>query len=387
MSLSLAVLAFAAGIFLGVIAAPRAASHSRRDPSGPFDSAVRNALTAVASGDAAAAAAALRRAVQLDSTNDALYLLMGQQLLESGDVSRAERVADVLLSRRDLSDSFLATAWLLKGQASEAASSVEAAIAAYRAAVEASPGATAAWIALGRALANERRWAEAIEAGEGLAKLSPESGSQLAARRRSLLARERLAEGRGAEAGQLATEALREAPELAAAHLVRGDASFQSGQIGEAIEAWSNASRFSDVAAALVVERLEQIGELTGDSDRARNFARDALGSRSGSGAGAWRIYAWLADDALRRARVEEAREWCGELEKTGAGVASAHRLRVRCDLAAQDAPPPAPLGATARRWGEESCWVDPWRCGRCGAESSEFEWRCATCHTWGNLS
>ena len=375
------LVAFFAGLVIGGLAMSATALwRSRSERRGPYDALVRTAFARIAADDHAGAAESLRQACRIDSGDDAVYLLLGSQLRRSGDASRAAQVADLLLARRDQRPEIAAAAWLLKGRLAEAVERYDDALAAYAMAAERDPGSVQALVARGRLLSRMRRWPDAIEVGDRLTKLNPQRGKLIAARRRVLLATELLAEGRAKEALSEAETALSDVDDLAAAHLSAGDAKFQLGRVGEAARSWQTSARLAPAISPLVVDRLEQLGAVSGDRDRARQFATEVA-----EGGGSWRVVAWLAADALARGAPLEAQRWCEELERVAPRSASAARLRARCDASMSESSPPPRLAATLAHWSDEPPWTDPWSCRRCGHRDEEFEWRCSSCHAWGS--
>lgn len=372
----------------GVIVTALVGSTVRRakpasDTPGPYQALIETALARSTADDFAGASAALRQAIEASSQDASLSLLFGDVLRRGGDVARAERVVEVLAARQDLSNEVRSALLLLRGRLLEETDSADEALACYEQAAGALPRAPAPLIALERLLSRLNRWPEAIAASLKLQKLVPDRGKLVTARRRVLYARELLAEARAEEALKQAQVALSEVPNLAAAILTRGDALYQLGQRTQAREAWLEAAREAPHVTALSLDRLEGTGS-TGDREIARRFAQDMI-EREATGITSWRLYAWMADDALRRKDVGEARAWVERVADSQPRSATAQRLRARL-AHSEDGERAQRSASLMKTWAAERLWWDAWRCTRCGHAMDEFDWRCPSCQAWESL-
>ncbi|RMG47170.1 MAG: hypothetical protein D6718_04380 [Acidobacteria bacterium] len=380
MTIFAVLLAFLAGLLIGGLALSAAGRGSRSAAAegGPYDRILRTALARLASGDHRGAVAALRRATAMRPRDDAVYLLLAEELRRLGDRSRAERGAQVILAARDLDPDVESAAWLLRGRLAEERGETDAALEAYARAESSRPDAAPAIVARGRLLSRLRRWREAIEAAGRLAAVEPERARLIAARRRVLLARELLAEGRPDAALVEAKAALNDAPDLTAARITVGDALFQIGKVQQACAAWLEAARAAPSRAALILDRLEQAS-----SGAPAGAARRLAEELAGTGAD-WRPLAWLVHDSLLAGRADEAARWFERLQQVAPAAATTSRLAVR--LAAARNGSAGALESLLSRWERERVWTDPWRCSRCGRETGEFEWRCPDCQAWDSF-
>ncbi len=378
------------GFLAGVLITTFALSGARRlEPGskrgGPHKKAIDAALARLAAGHHTAAAASLRQATELQSGDDAIYLLLGEELRRAGDASRAERVAEILLARRDLAGELRSAAWLLKGRLLEGAQREDEALAAYAKAVDSDTKELAPLIAQGRLFSRLRRWEEAIRVGEAVTRLDPERGRLITARRRALAAREYVAEGRAKDALREARRAVEAEPQLAAAQMSLGDAHLQLGEPRKARESWHEAAKRAPWLAPAVLERLEYLARASGERESVRRFAKDCA-SREGEDTPPWRIFAWLVDEALRLDAIEEARGWCEKLERAAPLTATTARLRARL-AACEDGSHAGPrLLALLARWENDPVWIDPWVCRVCGHQPEQLEWRCSKCQAWESL-
>lgn len=386
MSAVLLLLAFLAGVlvcllFVSLVVRLRP---ERRD-EGPFIALIRRAVAEIAAEDHPAAAAALREAVAEGPDEPALYLLLTDELDRAGDAARAERTVEVLLARRDLSRFDRAAALLLRARIDERRGQLEEALASCRLAIAEAPDWSAPLVAAERLETRLGRLADAVATAEKLAGIDRQRGRLVAARRRVLLARELLALGKAREAEREAERALTQARGLAAAEITLGDALFQARDVKRAREAWLRAARGAPHLAPLVVDRLEELGDRASGRDAARQFAAEAL-SRAPSGPGAWRLACWLADDALRRGQLLDARGSLDTAERLAPQSAAAARLRARLAML-EDGVAGRSLAQLRSAWEEEGPACDPWRCQQCGHRVQEFEWRCPSCRAWESLA
>lgn len=375
------------GVIAGMLLAGLGASgvlrwqprHKRR---GPYRKLISAALAHLASGDRSAAVKTLKEASRFQSGDDAWYLLLGEQLRQEGDFSRAERICDVLLAKRDLDPLLRSATWLLRGKLWERAGAFDQALTAYQSAAESNPHGVPPLVALGRLYSQRKRWPEAIDAAERLAKLDRPRSRLIAARRRILLSRELIADGQARPALKQAQKAVGEVPDLASGHLTVGDAKFQLGQTAQAREAWMEAARLAPWLAPAVLDRLEPLSGATGDREIARKFAtaqaERGLGEETG-----WRVLVWLTDEALRRDALDQARRWCDQLGEAAPWSSTMARLRVRLAAAEDRSRAGSSLMALIHRWEGESLWIDPWRCRNCGHTAAQMEWRCSRCQAW----
>ena len=379
------LLAFAGGLLVGALALPGAVrAVSRRRAEGPWRKLLGAAFARVVAGEHREAARLLRSAVELAPADDALLLLLGEELRRAGDPARAARIPDLLLARRDLLPDIRAGALLLRGRLLEAEGRWREALDAYGEALEALPRSEEILVATERLLSRLRRWDEAVEIARRLVRVNPERGRIVLARRRVLEAREHLAEGDPRAALEAAEAAVRDWPDLGAGELTRGDALYQLGRHRQAREAWLEAARIHPRLAPLVLDRLEHLEGADGRG-AVRGFAEQVLEDLADEPFPRGRILAWLVDDALRRDDRETARNLLERLRRDHPGAQATARLAAR--LAAAGTTPPAPLARLLDTWGAEPPWPDPWRCTRCGNVSREFRWRCTTCQGWETLA
>ncbi len=386
MNAVLLLLAFIAGILVCILFVSLVVRlRPERQVDGPFLALVRRGVAEIAAEDHPAAAAALRDAVDEGPDEPALFLLLADELDRAGDASRAERTLEVLLARRDLAAVDRAAALLLLARIDERRGFLEEALARCRQAISEAPEWSAPLVAAEQIETRMGRLEEAIATAEKLAGVDRERGRLVAARRRVLLARELLALGKAREAEREAERALAQARSLAAAEITLGDALFQSKDVKRAREAWLSAARAAPQLAPLVVDRLEEVGERAAGREVARQFALEAL-SRDPSGPGAWRLACWLADDALRRGQVPDARASLEKAERLAPHSAMAARLRARLAML-EDGVAGRSLAQLREAWEEEGPACDPWQCQRCGHRVREFEWRCPSCRAWESFA
>lgn len=376
------VIAFLAGILVTTLVAStmRHSKPAEAGPRGPYDQLIQQGLARLVADDAAGSAKALRQAVEASSADPAVSLLLGEMLRRSGDLVRAERVVEVLTARQDLSAELRCALLYLRGRIQEETDHGDDALVSYEEASAVLPDNPAPLLALERLLTRLGRWPEAIAASLKLQKLVPERGKVITARRRVLHAQELLAENRPEEALKEAQAALSEVPQLAAAHLTRGDALYQLHQRGAARDAWLEAAREAPHITPLTLDRLEGGGSVA-DREQARRFAQEMI-EREATGITSWRLYAWIADDALRRRDLGEGRAWVERVGEAQPRSATAQRLRARL-AHLEDGARSGRVGTLIGRWDGDRLWWDPWRCQRCGHASGEFEWRCPHCQAW----
>ncbi len=386
MSALLLLFAFLAGVMVSVLVTSLVV-HLRpvRDAGGPSRTLAERAIAEIVAEDHPAAAAALRHAVEGGPGEQDLYLLLADQQLRAGDAARAARTLEVLLARRDLPDRTRAAALLLRARGLECAGDLEAALAGCEEAAAAARDWAPPLVALEQLQSRLGRLRDAVATGGRLAAIDRERGRLISARRRVLLARELLADGLPREAAREAERALAESRPLPAAEMALGDALYQSRDAKRAREAWLRAALESPALAPLVVDRLEDLEAPAGGRDAARQFARDAL-SRDPEGPAAWRLAGWLADDALRRGQVAEARGAVERIEQLAPRSSAVPRLRGRLALL-EDGTTSRALVALRTHWEGTGGWGDPWRCQRCGLSVAEFEWRCPSCRAWESLA
>jgi lipopolysaccharide biosynthesis regulator YciM len=375
------LLAFVTGVVISalVFSATRRAKPTRNAP-GPYHTMIQSGLARFVSDDFAGAAQAWSEAQESSSEDASIALACAEALRRSGDTIRSERLLEVLATRKDLDSELRSALWLSLGRIFDQTDRAQEALAHFEQAAGLSPRSAAPLLALEQLLTRLRRWPEAIAASAKLQKLLPDRGKLITARRRVMYARELLAEGREKEALEQASAALGETPLLASAILTKGDALHQLGQRSAAKQSWLDAAREAPHITPLTLDRLEGSGSAV-DRELARRFALDMI-EREATGITSWRLYAWLADDALRRRDLGDARGWIERVEETQPRSATAQRLRVRLTQL-EDSDRALRLSGLTARWSAERLWWDPWRCSRCGHSLEEFEWRCPHCQAW----
>ncbi len=355
----------------------------RRRREGPYRKLVETALAELVSGDDQGALRALRQANQLQSDDDALYLLLAELLRRDGDRSRAERAVDVLLAKRELAGPLRAAAWQLKGRLFADAGRDESAAEALEKAASSAEESSTALETLGTLLERRGRYEAALAATESLAKRDPGRAAPLLTRRRVLLAEELLERDEAPEARAHAKHALADAPGAFAAQLVLGDALLKLERPSDACEAWRAAAATEPTLAVLVLTRLEGVSELVDDPELARRFARQ----HAESDAASWHVLAWLVDEALRRDALEEARTWHERLRELDAAPLTSARLDARLAAAEDGMRVGSHMMSLLAQTEREPLWADPARCVHCGHASLELGWRCPACGEASHLS
>lgn len=380
MSSWLLTLAFATGVVVTAIAAA-AAHRLRRTPtqSGPGSELMEQASAHAVCSEHEEAAALLRQALENGSNDPLVALLLVDQYLRGRDPSRAARAVEVALARRDLSPAIRGALLFMRGRVFERSARPEEALLHYAEAAELFPASPAPHAASERLLGRLGRHAEAVEAARRWAKVDPEGGRPVLARRLALLAADQLVEGRPENALKAATEA-GECASLGAAHVLRGDALWQKGMIRAAREAWKEGLKLSPPLIPVILERLEQLGEE--GQEEIRQLARESVEGAETTP----RLWAWWGFDALRRRSLTEARTAAQQLLRAAPGSAAAQRLLLLATAGGAPSAPQTELETLIGRWAGESFWPDPWRCTHCSWSGASFAWVCPGCGSWESL-
>jgi lipopolysaccharide biosynthesis regulator YciM len=310
-------------------------------------------------------------AVQQDPDTSDLHFALGNLFRRRGEYERAVRVHEHMLQRGDLPKSERIRAQYALAQDFMKAGLFDRAEEAYRA-LEGTPFATEARLALLSLLERSRDWRAAIEVAEQLERSGTASFAARISHFWCELALEADAVGKPALADEAVRRAHETAPQAARPLVLAGQRAAQRGDHAAALEHWSALAAARPPAFNLIAREYAQSALAAGQGERAL-AALQALYHRT------------RTIDLLEAiARLEPEPE--GRRARLLAHLSAAPSLSAAQALL--DEAPPASLDETATKALRDAVQraarpLHRYRCAACGFEAEHYFWQCPGCLSW----
>ena len=313
--------------------------------------------------------------VKLDPETIELHYALGSLFRRQGEIDRAVRIHNYLLSRADLPAAERANALAELGQDFLKGGMLDRAEGAFSRLLQEREHRFEALRALLRVYQTEREWTRAIECAQQLEGEAGETHQVALAHFHCELAEQATAVADLGRANEQVRAALKAHPKSVRAAILAGDVALRREHRPEAIEHWQRVVSEAPAYAPLVMERLMKALEAEGRRREALALLRHSLGENP-------------SIDLLDQA-CHFVREWEGadaaeallreELQRHPSLLGFERLLALRGSR--QPADPELPLlrgliHAQAQKMAR-------YRCERCGFRSREFYWNCPSCWNW----
>jgi lipopolysaccharide biosynthesis regulator YciM len=317
--------------------------------------------------------------VKLDPETIELHYALGNLFRRRGEIERAVRIHNYLLSRADLPAAERSVALAELGQDYLKGGLLDRAEAAFTRLLDDRRHAFEALRALLRIYTTERDWGKAIECARRLEREAGETHRVATAHFHCELAERAAAAGDLAGAQRHLDEALVAHRKSVRATILAGDIAHRGGRAGDAIAHWLQIASDAPEYLPLVGERLTEVMDQTGRRAEALNLLRRNLLDYPSVD---------LLDLSYRRVS-----EWEGstagetllreELKRHPSLLGFERLLAVRTASAQGD--PELELlrgliSVHARK-------LARYRCGNCGFRTRDFHWQCPGCTNWDSYS
>ena len=308
------------------------------------------------------------------------HLALGNLFRRRGEVDRAIRVHQHLVSRSNLSDDMKTVALLELGEDYMRAGLLDRAetLFADLAAMNAhAPSALRHLIAIYQ---HERDWHQAIEQAHRLASMSGESQSHDIAHFYCELAEQARHHGALDEARDYLRQAFEHDQACVRAHMIEGAMHAQAGEYDQAIEAYQHAARSDLAFVPEILPPLLECYARSGAMDRAERFLRDVIDRYHGISPvlALTRIYRerdgepaavdFLTEQLRLRPSVRGLMALIDATMDKASGEARANFMILR-DL--------------TRKLLEGQAM---YRCSQCGFGAKAHHWQCPSCKNWATL-
>ncbi|WP_374316748.1 lipopolysaccharide assembly protein LapB [Aquabacterium sp.] len=312
-------------------------------------------------------------AVQHDPDTSDLHFALGNLFRRRGEYERAIRVHQHLLARADLRREEREKAQHALAQDFMKAGLFDRAEEAYKA-LEGTPFATDARLALLSLHESSRNWHPAIEVARQLEASGAGSFSQRIAHHWCEIAHEADARGRSDEAEQALIKAREAAPQAARPLVMQGQRLARQGKHAAAVMAWNELMAIQPQVFSLIAQDYAASAQQCGESDSA--LAKlEALYHQAPSVDVLHAINRLQIDPVQRRQRLMEHLTKQPSLsaaqglirERLSSGVALSETEIERMQAALASAAKP----------------LQRYRCAACGFESQHYFWQCPGCHGW----
>jgi lipopolysaccharide biosynthesis regulator YciM len=373
------LLAAAAGV-----AAGRAWAGARRSDQiahGAFrlSSSYVQGLESLSRGEREAAAREFEKVAREEPQAFDVQLVLGHLCREAGQIERAMKVHQGLLSW-ELSRSQRAVALVALGLDQRAAGFLDRATRSFEQALEADSRCIQAIEGMARVHEDQKRWRAAFDARSLLQRLRKSDDSAVLAHIQVELGREARAAGRGDEAERAFRTALKLDRRVFPAYLGLADLALAAGSPQQAVAVLDEAIRTAPERAYLAFERLSQAFSASGMPSRFVELCEDLVRRDPQD----WRARLALAQKLRAEGRPQEAYGLLLRALTANPHVLLVHleMLRVLKDLGVAD-PRVVEYGATSA---DAVFYRDPHVCTRCRYRADDMLWRCPHCHEWDSF-
>ena len=313
--------------------------------------------------------------VKLDPETIELHYALGSLFRRRGEIDRAVRIHNYLLSRADLPAAERANALAELGQDYLKGGMLDRAENAFSRLLDERPHRFEALRSLLRVYQMEREWARAIECARHLEAEAGETHTIATAHFHCELAERSIAAGDLDGAGRQLEEALRAYDRSVRAAMLAGDVALRRGQRADAIGHWLRIVAENPEYTPLVVDRLMAALDAQGRRAEAASLLRRSLlehPSIDSLDQGFRWIREWEGAEAAETLLREE-------LKRHPSLLGFERLLAIRDGQVSAD-PELALLRGLIRTQAQK---VARYRCERCGFRSREFYWNCPGCSSW----
>jgi len=313
--------------------------------------------------------------VKLDPETIELHYALGSLFRRRGEIDRAVRIHNYLLSRADLPAAERANALAELGQDYLKGGMLDRAENAFARLLDERPHRFEALRSLLRIYQMEREWARALDCAHQLEQEAGETHQVATAHFQCELAERSVAAGDLERARAQLEAALRTHPKSVRAAILAGDVALRSGQRGDAIAHWLRIVAGTPDYAPLVMERLMAALDAEGRRTEALALLRHSLLEHASIDA-LDQAFRWIRDWEGAAAAETLLRE---ELKRHPSLLGFERLLAIRDGQVSAD-PELALLHGLIRTQAQK---VARYRCERCGFRSREFYWNCPGCSSW----
>ncbi|WP_028079023.1 tetratricopeptide repeat protein [Solimonas soli] len=339
-------------------------------------------LTRLASDDPDQAIAALTQVAEIDHSTVELHLTLGNLFRKRGEIDRALRIHEALLTRPNLTPDIqaqvrreLAFDYMRAGVMDHAEAQFERLVADGRYVTESLDQIRIIY-------EQGRDWEHAIAAARRLEAAQGESKRALVAQYEAEMADEARRAKNVDEAVRRARRAVDEDPACVRAHLLLGALYEGKGEFGAAAQAYLRAFQLDPRFLPDVIEPLYRCAQKTGDQQGYLQFLSDAREISSSS-------LPYVAEARLL------ADEGMDPMDRLAAGLEVRPSRAVLAQflevlekqpavIAAGLDKPAASLRQALRRLMESS---PRYQCGNCGFSPRQQFWQCPSCKRWGTIT
>ncbi len=313
--------------------------------------------------------------VKLDPETIELHYALGSLFRRRGEIDRAVRIHNYLLSRADLPAAERANALAELGQDYLKGGMLDRAENAFGRLLDERPHRFEALRSLLRVYQMEREWARAIECAQRLEAEAGETHTIATAHFHCELAERSIAAGDLDRAGGQLEEALQAHDRSVRAAMLAGDVALRRGQRADAIGHWLRIVADSPGYAPLVMDRLMAALDAEGRRAEAVSLLRRSLLEHPSIDS-LDQGYRWVREWEGAEAAETLLRE---ELKRHPSLLGFERLLAIRDGQVSAD-PELALLRGLIRTQAQK---VARYRCERCGFRSREFYWNCPGCSSW----
>ncbi len=354
---------------------------SAREKEGKEKKAYLKGIDYILSDDPDQAIREFTKAVQINSDTVETYLTLGNLFRSKGEVSRAIRIHQSIISRPALNERTRLQALYGLGLDFKKAGFIQRAISTFQEVARHDSVFLDAYIQLEDLFEKSKEWEKALATQLKINRLKrSEDGNNILAHVQTELGKECFRLGEYAKAGRNYKKALSFDEHCVDTYLHLGDLYFSQDRIQRAITTWKKAIKVEPSLAHLTYHRLEKAYLRIGEPDLLEDLLRECI-SRNYQDIHA---HLALAKHLRRRGSVAEATR---ELEAVIA-------IDPQCIEARKE------LGTTLLEMGKEADALKEYQglleaitlpaknfqCTKCGYESGEMLWKCPQCLTWDTV-
>ncbi len=320
------------------------------------------------------------KAVQINSDTVETYLTLGNLFRSKGEVSRAIRIHQSIISRPALDEKIRLQALYGLGLDFKKAGFVQRAISTFQEVSRHDPYFLDAYIQLEDLFEKSKEWEKALATQLKIKRLKGSKDGNVLAHLETELGKECFRRGEYIKAGKIYKKALSFDEHCVDTYLHLGDLYFSQDRLPKAIATWKEAIEVEPSLAYLTYHRLEEAYLRVGEPNLLEDLLRECI-SRNYQDIQA---HLALAKHLKRKGSVGEATR---ELEAVIA-------IDPQCIEARKE------LGTILLEMGKEAEALKQYQglletitlptknfqCTKCGYESGEMLWKCPQCLTWDTI-
>ncbi|UCD85081.1 MAG: tetratricopeptide repeat protein [Deltaproteobacteria bacterium] len=372
------------GLFLGWLISSlfsRRRGGSAREKEGKEKKAYLKGVDYILSDDPDQAIKEFTKAVQINSDTVETYLTLGNLFRSKGEVSRAIRIHQSIISRPGLDEKTRLQALYGLGLDFKKAGFILRAISAFEEVISHDPVFLDAYIQLEDLFEKSKEWEKALATQLKINRLKrSKDGNNILAHLQTEIGKEFFQSGEYAKAGKNYKKALSFDEHCVDTYLHLGDLYFSQDRIQRAIATWKKAIKVEPSLSHLTYHRFEEAYLRLEEPNLLEDLLRECI-SRNYQDIQA---HLALAKHLRRKGSVVEATR---ELEAVVA--IDPHCIEARKEL-----------GTTLLEMGKEAEALKEYQgllgtitlptknfqCNKCGYESGEMLWKCPQCLTWDTI-